>query len=112
MCGAVGTGQPSAVECENHWQILQRDFLKDLVVTSLKESTVNVNDGAQSCFGLTAGKSNGVTFANSHVKKLIRMRLTHRFKLVSLAHRSGNHNDPLIPFDLFMNCIASKHRIR
>ncbi len=58
MGWSVRPGQPGAIKHEDDWQILQCNFLKDLVVTSLQERAVDIDDRTQSGFALTGREGN------------------------------------------------------
>ena len=60
MRRTVGCRQTGTIQHEGNRQILQADFLEDLVVAPLQERAVNVNDWSEASLGLATGKRNGV----------------------------------------------------
>ncbi len=104
--GAIWAGQSGAVQHESHRQVLQGDFLEDLIVASLQERTVDIHDRPQAGLGLTGGKGNGVGFADAHVKEAIGKLVTHRFQFVALAHRGRQHRHAGIFAHTLQNGIA------
>ena len=93
MRWTVRTREAGTVEHERDGQVLQRHFLKNLIVAALQESAVNVDDGTQARLGLAGGKGHGVRFANAGVEEAIGKRVAHALKIVSLAHGGRHHRD-------------------
>ena len=104
MRRAVVGRQPAAIQHESHRQILQADFLENLVVAALQERAVNVHDRSQADFGLTGRKRDGVRFADSDVEEAIGKLFADGFKFVALAHGRRDHRDAL-------DCAAFGRRI-
>ena len=100
MRGAVGAGQARAIEQERHRQILQRHFLKNLVVAALQEGAVDIDDRPQSGLGLAGGERHGVRFADARVEEPLGKCLANGLQLGALAHRGGQHRDLGIGFHL------------
>ena len=90
---AVGAGQAGAVEQERDRQVLQRDFLEDLVVAALQERAVDVDDRPQPGLGHAGGEGHGVRFADAGVEEPVGKVVADRLELVPLAHRGGQHGD-------------------
>ena len=67
----VGAGEAAAVEHERDRQILQRDFLEDLVVRPLQERAVDVDDRPQAGLGLAGGEGHGVGLADAGVEEAV-----------------------------------------
>ena len=96
MRGTIRSGQSSSIQHERHGQILECDFLKDLIERSLQERTVNVDNGTDARLGLPRGEGHRVRFADPRVEEPIRKLVPHRLQLVALAHRGGQHGHPRI----------------
>ncbi len=90
---AVGAGESTAVEHERDRQILQCDFLEDLIVRPLEERAVDVDDRTEARFGLSGGEGDRVALADSGVKEAIGERVADFFELVALAHCGRDHGD-------------------
>ena len=90
---AVGAGEPCPVEHEGDREILQRDFLKDLVERPLEKGAVDVDDRPTTGLGLSGGKRHGVRLADADVEEPVWEFLAHRLEFVPLAHRGGDHRD-------------------
>jgi len=67
MSRAVVTNDSRPVNAENHRQILQRDFLKNLVKTSLQKSRINTHNRPQPLLGKAGRNIHRCTFCNSHI---------------------------------------------
>mmetsp|Transcript_70767 Transcript_70767/g.207308 ORF Transcript_70767/g.207308 Transcript_70767/m.207308 type:complete len:414 (+) Transcript_70767:61-1302(+) len=65
--GAVSTHKTSAVQHETHGQLLQRDIVDQLVVTSLEEGRVDRAEGLHAARGEARGKGHGVLLRDAHV---------------------------------------------
>jgi len=98
--------QAAAIEHEGDGQILQRDFLEDLIVRALQKRTVNVDDGSEANFGLASGEGDGVAFADADVEEAIGKRIADPLELVALAHGGRDHGDARIDLQLMVNRIG------
>ena len=93
----VRTDQPGTVQHEHDGQVLQGHLLEDLVEAPLQERAVDVDDGANSHFGLPGGEGDRMRLANARVEKAVGKLLANRLQLVALAHRGRQHRDPRVP---------------
>ena len=93
----VGAGQAGAVEGEDDGQVLQGDFLENLVERALQEGGVDVARWA-ACPALArpAAKATRVRFADADVEETAREVGAHLFELVPLAHRRRDDGDARI----------------
>ena len=87
----VRARKAGAIQEERDRQVLQGDFLKDLVKAALQKSAVDVHDGPQSGLGLPGGKGHGVRLADTRVKEPIGKTISNGLQLVSLAHGGRQH---------------------
>ena len=106
MRRSVRPCQAAAIEHEGDGQILQRDFLEDLIVRALQKRAVNVDDRSQADFGLAGGKGDGVAFADADVEEAIGKRIADLLELVALAHGGRDHGDARIDLYLMVNRIG------
>ena len=67
MDGAVVADEAGAVHAEDDGEILERDFLPDLVEGALDEGGVDAGDGAQAAFAHAGGHGGEVAFADADV---------------------------------------------
>ena len=71
MRRAVGAGQAGAVQREDDRQVLQGDFLEDLVERALQERRVDVDDRPHAGLGHAGGEGDGVRFADADVEEAV-----------------------------------------
>ena len=83
MRRTIGSRQTATIEHEGNREILQSDFLKDVIIGSLQKRAVNVHDRTHTHLGLSCGESNGVSFADASVEEPFGERLTNFFQLVA-----------------------------
>ena len=82
-----------------------------LIVATLQERAVNVDDRTHADFGLSGRERNGVGFADPDVEKTIGEFFAERFQFVPLAHRGGDDGDLVVVFHLVVDCITRVVRI-
>ena len=90
---AVGAAQPSPVHREDDRQVLEGDFLEDVVEAALQEGAVDVDDGPHARFGHASCEGDGVPFADAGVEEAGGKLGADGLELVALAHRSGENAD-------------------
>ncbi len=112
MRRAIRAGEPGAVHHEGDRQVLQSDFLENLIVAALQERAVDVDDRPQTGLGLAGGKRDGVRFADAGIEKAIREFIANRFELVALAHGGGHHRHPFVVPHLVANRVAGDVGVR
>ena len=89
----VGADQPGAVEREDDRQVLERDFLEDLVERALEERAVDVDDRPRAGLGHAGGEGDGVALADADVEEPVGEVVADLLELVPLAHRGGQDGD-------------------
>ena len=76
----VGPGEAGPIEHERDRQVLQRDFLENLIVRPLQERAVDVDDRPQPDLGLPGGEGDGVPLANARVEEAVGKRVADSFR--------------------------------
>ncbi len=94
--GPIRTGQPGAIHQEQDGQVLQGDFLEDLVVGSLEEGAVDIDDRPHARAGQSGREGHGMGLADTDVKKPLGELVADRFELVALAHGRRDHRDAMV----------------
>ena len=97
MRGAVGAGETSTVEHEDHWKVLQADLLENLVERPLQEGAVDIDDRPAAHLGLSRGEGDSVRFTDAHVEESRREFLADLLEFVALAHGRREDRHPLVP---------------
>ena len=92
--GPSAPTKPGAVDAEDDRQVLEGDFLEDLVVRALEERAVDVDDRPGAGLGHASGERHRVALADAHVEKLGRECVANLLELVALAHGGGDHGHP------------------
>ena len=57
MSGSVRTDQSGPIKTKYNRQVLERNFLENLVIGPLQESTININDRSAPAFAMPAAKA-------------------------------------------------------
>ena len=104
--GAIGTGEAGAIEQERDRQVLQSDFLEQLIEAALQERAVDIDDRPHAGFGLAGGEGDGVRFANADIEKPLRESVADGFELIALAHRGGEDRDARVILHLLIHGLA------
>ena len=92
--GPSGPTTPGAVQEHRHRQVLERDFLEDLVVAPLQERAVDIDDRPQPGLGHAGRHGDRVRFANADVEEAVGELVADRLEHVALAHGGGDHDRP------------------
>src|SRR5262249_21025481 len=74
-------------------EILQRDFLENLIETPLQKRAVDVHDRTHAGFRQTTGERHGVAFADSRVEESLRKFFSRLPQLISFAHRCRDYGN-------------------
>ena len=90
MGGAVGADQSGAVQQQRDRQVLQGDFLEDLVVGPLHEGAVDIDQGPHPGLGQPGGEGHGVRLADAHVEEAVGKLVADRLQHGALAHGRGD----------------------
>ena len=65
---AVGAHQARAIECKKDREILQRDVMNQLIVTTLQKRRINRDNRLEPFTGNAGCKRHGVLFRDTHIK--------------------------------------------
>ena len=95
---AVAADKAGAVDAENNRQILQGDFLKNLVEASLEERGINADKRFCAGFCKACGDIDGNAFGDADIEKSLREFFTEFRKAGGVAHRGGDGDDTIILF--------------
>ena len=106
MGRTIGAGQAGSVHHQDDGQVLQRDFLENLIVGSLHEGAVDRDDRTQTDLGLPGRKCHCVRFANTDIEEAGWELVTHRFEFVTLAHRSRHDRHAWVVSHLACDCVS------
>ena len=66
--GAVGTDQATAIDREDHRQILQRHVMDQLIVAALQEGRIDRHDRFQALAGQTGREGHRMLLGDAHIK--------------------------------------------
>ncbi len=110
--GAVGADQPGAIEQQRDRQVLQRDFLENLIVAALHEGAVDGDHRPQAGLGQSGGERHRVRFADAHVEELVGKLVADRFEHGALAHGGGDRHDSLVGSHLLEDRVAHQFGVR
>ena len=108
----VGSGQAGTIQREHDRQILQRHFLKDLIVSPLQKRAVDIDDRPQPGLGHAGRKGHRVRFADARVEEAVGKLVADRLQHVPLAHRGRQHRHLRSRAHLLANRVAHRQRVR
>mmetsp|Transcript_12509 Transcript_12509/g.17357 ORF Transcript_12509/g.17357 Transcript_12509/m.17357 type:complete len:261 (-) Transcript_12509:938-1720(-) len=86
MCRPIGTHRSSAIKCEANRQVLERDIMNNLVVSSLQERRVDGAHGLDAFDRQARGKCYCMLFGDTHVEASFGELLSKAVKPRSAAH--------------------------
>ena len=109
----VGAHDAGAVQKHRNGQVLQRDFLEDLIVGPLQERAIDIDDRTQACLGHAGRHGDGVRFADADVEEAVGELVANRLEHVALAHGGrDDHRARAFAAHLRDERIAGDRRVR
>ena len=93
---AIGADQAGPVQGKDHWQVLDRHIVDQLVIGPLQEGGINRHHGFEPFCGQTGGKSDRMLLGNADIKVTLRKARLKLHQSRTLAHGRGDADQALI----------------
>ena len=108
MRRTIGTYEASTINSKTHWQILQRNVVHNLVVSSLKKRRVYGTKWRHTLGRKTSRKRHGMLFGYADVEETVRKTFSKAVQSRTRRHCGRNSNNLVVAFCFGNECIG-KH---